>query len=118
MAVAAQVVLALVIGQKDQKVARRLGGRSFRAHGVVRSPGNPNGQQDDGQHSRHAARKGNGSIVHDKSPLGRFAGGPGNCSQGTVPFAARKGTGPCFRPTLFSQTTSFRRKMDQSPADL
>ena len=34
---------------------------------------------------------------------------------GTVPLAPRKGTGPCFRPTLFAPNTSSRRKMDQSP---
>ena len=27
-----------------------------------------------------------------------------------------KGTGPCFRPTVFPQNTSSRRKMDQSPS--
>ena len=31
--------------------------------------------------------------------------------------AARKGTGPCFRPTVFSRNRSSRRKMDQSPAN-
>ncbi len=36
----------------------------------------------------------------------------------TVPLAARKGTGPCFRPTLLSQSTASRRKMDHSPTNL
>jgi prepilin-type N-terminal cleavage/methylation domain-containing protein len=35
---------------------------------------------------------------------------------GTVPLAPRKGTGPCFRPSVYLQYASCRRKMDQSPA--
>jgi hypothetical protein len=58
--------------------------------------------------------------------LSRFSRRGGRCyasglirrENGTVPLAPRKGTGPCFRPIVFSRKISFRRKMDQSPSGL
>ncbi len=55
--------------------------------------------------------------------LSQFSRRDGQCSanqllaakMGLSPLRRVKGTGPCFRPTVCSQNTSVRRKMDQSP---